>query len=100
MSGRIEDKHLDRTAIPLHLLDLHSPNEYLLMKDFCSSIHLDHSVRLSEELRAYADVISEKTGVYVLEDGGGSLVARAWLTEAAEQQLIFSISFSLPTTLG
>ncbi|WP_291799469.1 phospholipase D family protein [Lutibacter sp.] len=37
-----------------------------------------------------------KTGVYVLEDGGGSLVTRAWLSENAEQTIdiqyfIFSI---------
>jgi phosphatidylserine/phosphatidylglycerophosphate/cardiolipin synthase-like enzyme len=31
--------------------------------------------------------LEEKTGVYVLEDGAGSMVARAWLTEYAEKTI-------------
>ena len=30
---------------------------------------------------------SSKTGVYVLEDGGGALAARGWLTEQAETSI-------------
>ena len=31
--------------------------------------------------------MKNKTGVYVLEDGSGSMVARAWLTEYAEKTI-------------
>ena len=29
--------------------------------------------------------MNDKTGVYVLEDGSGAMVAREWLTEYAEK---------------
>jgi phosphatidylserine/phosphatidylglycerophosphate/cardiolipin synthase-like enzyme len=65
-------------------------------KDFCSQIHFSDSVNLSNELAPVADSMKNKTGVYVLEDGGTSLIARAWLCENAEktidiQYFIFSI---------
>ena len=31
--------------------------------------------------------MQNSTGVYVLEDGGGSMVARAWLSEYAEKTI-------------
>ena len=31
--------------------------------------------------------MEKKTGVYVLEDGDGSMVARAWLSEYAEKTI-------------
>lgn len=51
---------------------------------------------LSEELSDLTEVMKSKTGVYVLEDGAGSMVARAWLSEYAEksidiQYFIFSL---------
>jgi len=55
--------------------------------DFCSGIHRDSSVSLSGELEDIATQMKTKTGVYVLEDGSGSLVARAWLSEYAEKTI-------------
>ena len=56
-------------------------------KDFCSSIHRDTIFSLGQKLDSLSDVMSHKTGVYVLEDGGGSMVARAWLSEYAEHTI-------------
>lgn len=56
-------------------------------KDFCSSIHRNDSLTLSGELASLSDSMKTKTGVYVLEDGGGSMVARAWLCEYAEKTI-------------
>lgn len=56
-------------------------------KDFCSSIHNNDSISLSKELESVAQLMNDKTGVYVLEDGGGSLVTRAWLCEHAEKTI-------------
>jgi len=64
--------------------------------DFCTNIHRDDSTSLTKELEGVAEQMATKTGVYVLEDGSGSMVARAWLTEYAEktidiQYFIFSM---------
>jgi cardiolipin synthase C len=56
-------------------------------KDFCAEIHRSDSTSLSKELLPLESLMTTKTGVYVLEDGGGSLVARAWLSEYAEQTI-------------
>ncbi|WNH10362.1 hypothetical protein [Thalassobellus suaedae] len=71
-------------------------NQVLLESDFCSSIHRNDSVSLSAELKNVSEIMTTKTGVYVLEDGAGSMVARAWLSEYSEktidiQYFIFSI---------
>ena len=58
-----------------------------LSKDFCSSIHRDTIFSLGQKLDSFSDLMSHKTGVYVLEDGGGSMVARAWLSEYAEHTI-------------
>ena len=63
--------------------------------DFCARIHKNDSVSLAGVLAPLADSLKNKTGVYVLEDGGTSLVARAWLSEYAQtsidvQYFIFS----------
>jgi putative cardiolipin synthase len=55
--------------------------------NFCSSIHRNDSLSLSKALAVVADSMKTQTGVFVLEDGGGSLVARAWLAEYAEQTI-------------
>jgi putative cardiolipin synthase len=55
--------------------------------DFCASIHRNDSFSLSKELEPFAEQMKTKTGVYVLEDGGTSLVTRAWLTEYAEKTI-------------
>ncbi|TRX66330.1 phosphatidylserine/phosphatidylglycerophosphate/cardiolipin synthase family protein [Carboxylicivirga sp. M1479] len=64
--------------------------------DFCSKIHRNDSISLTSELLGLTDSMKTKTGVYVLEDGAGSMVARAWLSEYAEktmdiQYFIFSL---------
>ena len=55
--------------------------------DFCERIHVAKTTSLSNELIGFAELMKDKTGVYVLEDGGGSLVTRAWLSENAEQTI-------------
>ncbi len=56
-------------------------------KDFCASIHRNDSITLTKELEPVAELMKDKTGVYVLEDGGNSMVARAWLCEYAEKSI-------------
>ena len=58
-----------------------------LTTSFCDNIHRNDSVRLSEELEDISELMETKTGVYVLEDGGGAMITRAWLTEYAEQTI-------------
>ena len=55
--------------------------------DFCSSIHKDTSISLSHTLDSVSELMTHQTGVYVLEDGDGSMVARAWLSEYAERTI-------------
>ena len=55
--------------------------------DFCDSIQKNDSINLSDELKDVAHLMKSKTGVYVLEDGAGSMIARAWLTEHAEKTI-------------
>ena len=55
--------------------------------DFCENIHYSNSQGLSSELEEISQLMLDKTGVYVLEDGGGSLVTRAWLSENAEKSI-------------
>ena len=61
--------------------------EFIPETDFCSNIHKNENTTLSNELREVAELMLTKTGVYVLEDGSGSMVARAWLTEHAEKTI-------------
>jgi phosphatidylserine/phosphatidylglycerophosphate/cardiolipin synthase-like enzyme len=55
--------------------------------DFCASIHRNDNITLSNELEVVAEQMENQTGVYVLEDGSGSMVARAWLSEYAEKTI-------------
>ncbi len=55
--------------------------------DFCSSVHKNDSLSLDGELAPVSDLMKNKTGVYVLEDGGTSLIARAWLSEYATKTI-------------
>jgi cardiolipin synthase C len=55
--------------------------------DFCSQIHQDSISKLSTVLKFPTELINNKTGVYVLEDGGGSIITRAFLTENAEKSI-------------
>lgn len=64
--------------------------------NFCESIHRNDSISLTSELENISGKMDSLTGVYVLEDGSGSMVARAWLSEYAEktidiQYFIFSM---------
>ena len=56
-------------------------------EDFCSKIHDNKTVSLSQELKQFENKINTKTGVYVLESGTNSLITRAWLCEAAEKTI-------------
>jgi len=67
----------------------------LYTKDFCSQVHFGKADGLSVGLQPLADSMAHKTGVYVLEDGEGAMIARAYLCEQAEhtidiQYFIFS----------
>ncbi len=55
--------------------------------NFCKSIHRNDSISLSDELKGLDELMRTKTGVYVLEDGAGSMVSRAWLTDYAEETI-------------
>jgi cardiolipin synthase C len=55
--------------------------------DFCSQLHPPGSTPLQKALSPYEDVMKSKTGVYVLEDGGESLIIRAWFSEHAEKTI-------------
>ena len=56
-------------------------------EDFCAQIHLDSAHALSAQLDPFEELMSAKTGVYTLEEGDNSMIARAWLTESAEQTI-------------
>ncbi len=55
--------------------------------DFCASVKRNQHVSLSEELGDLRERMKTKTGVYVLEDGGGAMITRAWLSEYAEKSI-------------
>lgn len=64
--------------------------------DFCEKIHCSDSAKLSQVFHNFDTVMNSKSGAYVLEDGDGSMIARAWLSEHAEksidiQYFIFSV---------
>ena len=69
-------------------------------KDFCSSIHRNDSLSLSEALSPLQELMQNKTGVYVLEDGGNALVARGWLSEYAEQSIDIQYFIFSPDNVG
>ena len=53
---------------------------------FCAQIRTT-GAKLSEYLAPVATLMGTSTGVYTLEEGDVSMVARAWLTEAAERTI-------------
>lgn len=71
----------------LVLISCDETNPLVSGTDFCSQIHRNDSTSLSKELADIAELMQTKTGVYVLEDGSGSMVARAWLSEYAEKTI-------------
>jgi phosphatidylserine/phosphatidylglycerophosphate/cardiolipin synthase-like enzyme len=58
-----------------------------LETNFCKSIQRNDSITLTKELEDVADLMEKKTGVFVLEDGSGSMITRAWLCEYAEKTI-------------
>ena len=84
------------TIILLGLASCNTKKDKNVETDFCSNIHRNDTISLSKELKDISELMANKTGVYVLEDGSGSMVARAFLTEYAEktidiQYFIFSM---------
>ena len=78
------------------LVSCNAKNNTIQETDFCTNIHRNDSISLSKELEDIREQMDSLTGVYVLEDGSGSMVARAWLSEYAEktidiQYFIFSM---------
>lgn len=55
--------------------------------NYCADIHRNDSLSLSGELADISHLMETKTGVYVLEDGAGSMITRGWLTEYAEETI-------------
>lgn len=55
--------------------------------DPCAGIARDNAPVLSEKLAPFAAPMETSTGVYVLEDGGGAMMARAWLSDHAERSI-------------
>jgi cardiolipin synthase C len=56
-------------------------------QNLCAAIQRDTTVTLTRELRPVEAAMAHQTGVYVLEDGEGAMIARAWLSEHAEQTI-------------
>ena len=55
--------------------------------DFCTRIHRNDSASLSEQLHGLDSLMKTKTAAYVLEDGAGAMVTRAWLSEYAQESI-------------
>ena len=55
-------------------------------QDFCEAVHRD-SPKLSTALAPFSDRLASQTGVYVLEGGEDAMMARAWLSDAAEKTI-------------
>lgn len=53
----------------------------------CAAIVRDDSISLAGKLAPFAESMAATTGVYVLEDGGSAMMARAWLSEYAERTI-------------
>ena len=56
-------------------------------QDFCAQIHFNSPHRLTDELDSLQEKMQTKTGVYSLEEGDESMIARAWLSESAEKTI-------------
>lgn len=54
---------------------------------FCENIHRNDSFSLSQQLAPLQYKMRSQTGVFVLENGDGSMVTRAWLTAYAEKTI-------------
>jgi len=79
--------NLSYAVLLLQLVSCSETNTLTPETDFCSNIHRNDSTTLSKELEDISELMKTKTGVYVLEDGSGSMVARAWLSEYSEKSI-------------
>jgi len=64
--------------------------------DFCDHFFIADTHYFSKQLNSFSDLMNDNTGVYVLEQGGGAFISRAWLSQNAEntidvQYFIFSV---------
>jgi putative cardiolipin synthase len=55
--------------------------------DFCANTHRNDTLSLTQQLTDIDSLMCQKTGVYVLDDGAGALVTRAWFCEYAERTI-------------
>lgn len=66
----------------------HPSGSLFVANDQCESTAVPPSLLLAELLeRARAGHGVEETGIHLLEDGGGALAARGWLTRAAQKSI-------------
>lgn len=56
-------------------------------KDYCAIMKRSEAPALSAVLKPFADQLRRSTGIWVLEDGAGAMVSRAWLADAAEKTI-------------
>ncbi len=63
------------------------PTVPIQTKGFCESIHRDSTQRLSLLYELVKEKAATQSAAYSLEDGAGSLVTRAWLSEYAEKTI-------------
>ena len=74
----------------IQLLILSCKQEKIMTKtstNNCQNINRDTTISLSSALKEVRPLMQDKTGVYVLEDGGTAMVTRAWLCEYAEKSI-------------
>ena len=63
-------------------------DKYMVIdEDFCSQIHFNNPHPLSNQMEQFSELMESKTGVYTLEEGDVSMIARAWLCESAEKTI-------------
>jgi phosphatidylserine/phosphatidylglycerophosphate/cardiolipin synthase-like enzyme len=87
----------------LSLLSCSSPEKEILPaveKDFCSEIHRNDSLNLDDQLKQISDSIKGRSAVYCIEEGGTSLVARAWLCEYAQKSIDVQYFIFSPDNVG
>jgi putative cardiolipin synthase len=54
---------------------------------FCDKEYRDSNMTLSKQLNPLHDLIEQKSGVHVLEEGDAAMISRAWLSEYAEKTI-------------
>ncbi len=91
-------KHLSATCALIFFILLFACNveKREIQKDFCASIHNQDTSSIPAQLSKEGMMLKGKSGGCVLEEGDGSMIARAWLCEHAQktidiQYFIFSV---------